>query len=392
MDADIAVGNSNKVDGYEAAASAATAVRDQLGPDGADFIFVFSTIGYEQEDVLEGVTDILGDLPMCGATFEGIIGRNIADESMYAVQVIGIRSERIKFHEFCAEDSVRDPLTAGVKIGESISAVEDAGNRVLFLFPDFRSNISQLFEGIERFCKVPFVGGLSGDNLSFQRCHQFHNGTLKDEACSAVLMVGDFEVKTIVTHGSEPVGDKLAVTKSQDNIIFEIDDRPALDVASEAMGAPITSENFGSAISMMGIGLRVAEASDFPSPFVLRAIHAIDFETKACTVPTEVPEGTEIQFMRRDHNGVLESAAQAADRIKRSLDDIPADARMVCQFDCAGRGKLMIGDDVLKGVRMVQGVFDESLPWMGTFSFGEISPVAGKNFFHNFTATLVVFH
>jgi len=46
----------------------------------------------------------------------------------------------------------------------------------------------------------------------------------------------------------------------------------------------------------------------------------------------------------------------------------------------------------LKGVQMVQGVFDESLPWMGTFSFGEISPVDGRNFFHNFTATLVVFH
>ncbi len=96
--------------------------------------------------------------------------------------------------------------------------------------------------------------------------------------------------------------------------------------------------------------------------------------------------------MRRDYNGVLESAAHAADRIKRSLNDIPADARMVCQFECAGRGKLMIGQDVLKGVQMVQGVFDESLPWMGTFSFGEISPVDGRNFFHNFTATLAVFH
>ena len=52
----------------------------------------------------------------------------------------------------------------------------------------------------------------------------------------------------------------------------------------------------------------------------------------------------------------------------------------------------MIGNDVLKGVQMVQGVFDPSLPWIGTFSFGEISPVGGNNYFHNFTATLAVFH
>ncbi len=392
MDAVIAVGNSNEIDGYEAATTAATAVKDELGRDGADFIFVFATIGYELEDVLDGVREILGDLPMGGATFEGIIGRNIANESMYAVQIIGIRSESIKFYGFGTENVVGHPLEAGVTIGQAVDAVKDAGNRVLFLFPDFRSNISQLFEGIERHCKMPFIGGISGDNLRFQQCYQFHNGALMEGACSAVLMVGDFACTTMVTHGSEPVGQKRVVTKSQGNIIFEIDDRPALDVASEEMGAPIIADNIVSATTLMGIGFKAGKLADALSPYVLRAIHGFDFEAKSCAVPTDVAEGTEIQFMRRDHDGVLASAALAAERIKRSLDDIPADAKLVCQFDCAGRGKHMIGDDVLRGVRMVQGVFSGSLPWMGTFSFGEISPVDGKNYFHNFTATLAVFH
>ena len=103
----------------KSAPSAAITVRDELGPDGADFIFVFSTIGYEQEDVLDGVREILGDVPMCGATFEGIIGRDIADESMYAMQVVGIRSEKIKFHDFCAENIVHSPLEAGHQIGRA---------------------------------------------------------------------------------------------------------------------------------------------------------------------------------------------------------------------------------------------------------------------------------
>ena len=392
MDAVIAIGISKNVDGYEAATSAAILVRDELGPAGAEFIFVFSTIGYEQEDVLDGVQEILGDTPMCGATFEGIIGRDFADESMYAVQIVGIRSKKNKFYSFCEEDTVLHPLEAGHRIGRKIESVKDPGNRVVFLFPDFRSNVSQLFKGIEEHVTLPFIGGVSGDNVKFQQCYQFHTGALKEKACSGVLMVGEFKLKTIVTHGSEPVGQKRVVTRSEANVIFEIDHRPALDVASEEMGAPITPDNIGTAIALMGIGLRAGQARDYPSPYVLRAIHGFDFETKACSVPTDVAEGTEIQFMRRDHKGVLDSATLAAERIKRSLDKIPADARLVCQFDCAGRGKYMIGDDVLKGVQMVQGVFDRSLPWMGTFSFGEISPVDGKNFFHNFTATLAVFH
>lgn len=392
MDATIAIGNSRDADGYEAATAAAVSVRDELGPEGADFLLVFSTIGYEQEDVLDGVREILGDVPMCGATFEGIIGRDLADESMYALQVVGIRSEKIKFYEFCADNVVSNPLEAGRRIGRTIEKVGDPGNRVAFLFPDFRSNISQLFEGIEKQSKIPFIGGISGDNLKFQQCYQFHNGVLKSEACSGVLMVGEFELKTIVTHGSEPVGSKRVVTRSQANVIYEIDHRPALDVASEEMGSPITPDNISTAITLMGIGIRAGEAGESSAPNVLRAIHGFDFDTKACSVPTNISEGTEIQFMRRDHQGVLDSATKAAERLKRSLDEIPADARMVCQFDCAGRGKYMIGSDVLHGVQSVQSVFGKSLPWLGTFSFGEISPVEGKNFFHNFTATLAVFH
>ena len=390
MDAVIAVGNSKITDGYEAAVSAASEVREQLGELGADFILLFTTIGYEHEDVLEGVVEILGNKPMSGATFEGIIGSNVADESMYALQIVGIRSQTIGFYNFCAEDTINNPLQAGIDIGKIVDSIDEPGNRILFLFPDFRSNVSQIFEGIEKHSQVLLVGGVSGDNLSFRQCHQFYNGEVNSESCSGVLMVGDFEVETIVTHGSEPVGQKRTVTRSDRNVIIEIDNRPALDVASEEMGAPITADNIGTAISLMGIGLRVDEAKYLPSPYVLRAIHGFNFETKACTVPTDVPEGTEIQFMRRDHESVLNSATLAARCLKNKLDS--ADARWVCQFDCAGRGKHMIGDDVLKGIQMVQSEFNLQVPWTGTFSFGEISPINDKNFFHNFTATLTVFY
>jgi len=65
---------------------------------------------------------------------------------------------------------------------------------------------------------------------------------------------------------------------------------------------------------------------------------------------------------------------------------------LICQFDCAGRGKIIIGDDVHKGLAMLQGEFADTVPWMGSFSFGEMSPIEDKNHFHNFTATLAVFY
>lgn len=65
---------------------------DQLGAVFPDFVFVFSTIGYEHQDVLDAVAEIVSDVPMSGVTFEGIIGLDFADETMYAVQIVGFKS------------------------------------------------------------------------------------------------------------------------------------------------------------------------------------------------------------------------------------------------------------------------------------------------------------
>lgn len=386
------IGNSRLVDGYEAALEAASAVQEQLGAHPPDFVFVFSTIGYELEDILEAVAEKFGDVPMSGATFEGIIGRGYADEGMYAVQIVGLKSDGIQFYNFEAANAVGQPLEAGEQLGRQVAEITQPGGRVLFLFPDFRTNITKLFEGIEKHCDVPLIGGASGDNLKFQTCHQFHNGQVTENACAAVLMAGDFELMTIVTHGSEPLGDPRIVTKCDGNVIYEIDGRPALDIASEGLGEVITPENIVSAITLMGIGFRTEASSNFLSPYVVRAIHEFDFENKSCTVPTMVTEGSKIQFMRRDPSSILNSGQAGAEKLRTALDALTATPSLICQFDCAGRGKVIIGDDVHQGMEMLQAEFAATVPWIGTFSFGEISPVEGKNHFHNFTATLAVFY
>jgi hypothetical protein len=386
------VGNSNRIDGYEAGLEAAGAVKKQLGGESPDFVFAFSTIGYEHEDILDAVAELLGDVPLSGATFEGIIGRDFVDESMYAVQIVGLKSNSIQFYNFRSANAVAQPLQAGEDIGRQVAEVAQDGNRVLFLFPDFKTNITSLFEGIEKHCNLPFIGGTSGDNLKFHQCFQFHNGEVTGNSCSAVLMVGDFEMKTIVTHGSEPLSDARVVTKCSGNVIYEIDGRPALDIASEGLGEEITPENIISAVTLMGIGFKTSHSPDFLSPYVVRAIHGFNFEDGSCFIPTEVAEGSEIQFMRRDPQSVLESARAGAQKLSSAIDSLNVTPKLICQFDCAGRGKGIIGDEVPRGMRMVQEAFENRVPWMGLFAYGEISPMKDKNRFHNFTATLAVFY
>jgi small ligand-binding sensory domain FIST len=111
-----------------------------------------------------------------------------------------------------------------------------------------------------------------------------------------------------------------------------------------------------------------------------------DDETGAVTLPTEVAEGTSVWMTRRDYEKVAAGIDRLADRIKDQLGDNPA--KVVFQFDCAGRGKAFLRDQQKRLLldRLQREIPD--VPWLGFFTLGEISPVGKVNCFHNYTAVV----
>ena len=107
---------------------------------------------------------------------------------MYAVQIAGLKSDTIKFYNLQSANAVAQPLQAGEDIGRQVAKVAQDGKRVLFLFPDFGANMTSIFEGIEKYCNLPFIGGTAGDNLKFQQCYQFHNREVMEKACCAGIL------------------------------------------------------------------------------------------------------------------------------------------------------------------------------------------------------------
>jgi small ligand-binding sensory domain FIST len=80
-----------------------------------------------------------------------------------------------------------------------------------------------------------------------------------------------------------------------------------------------------------------------------------------------------------------------ADQIKEQLGSTPA--KLVFQFDCAGRGKVILRNqqrlELLKTLRQQIG---PDVPWLGVYTFGEIGPVGERNYFHNFTAVVTAIY
>ena len=77
-----------------------------------------------------------------------------------------------------------------------------------------------------------------------------------------------------------------------------------------------------------------------------------------------------------------------AAQIKHQLGD--TQPKLVFQFDCASRGKMMFRDQERT---QLLGQFRQSVspdaPWVGFYTYGEIGPVAEHNLRHIYTAVVL---
>ena len=123
-------------------------------------------------------------------------------------------------------------------------------------------------------------------------------------------------------------------------------------------------------------------------PFIIHTPMNLNRETGALFFAAGgLHENTSIRLARRDEDRITESGRSCAQRLAaRHAGRTPA---FVLQFDCAGRGNLMFGGHVAERiVQPLQESLGAATPWIGFHTFGEIAPVAGKTYYHNYSVAM----
>ena len=95
--------------------------------------------------------------------------------------------------------------------------------------------IENLPEAIQRFTEATggyWVGGLAASRAG----HPMIARGIGRDAVSGVILSPDVEVQTALTQGCTPIGPMLEITRAENNLIFEIDGRPAFEVFREQIG------------------------------------------------------------------------------------------------------------------------------------------------------------
>jgi small ligand-binding sensory domain FIST len=182
---------------------------------------------------------------------------------------------------------------------------------------------------------------------------------------SGVLFDPEIEIVTALTQGCSPIGPVHRITAADENVIIEIDDRPALDVLREEMGELLMRD-----LRRMA-GLIFAA---FPVPgsdtadYLVRNIIGLDVKSGLLGVAAEVAAGDAILFCRRDPANALEDLDRMLASLKRRLGD--RRPRGGIYVSCVARGPNLFGPDAIELRRVREKLGD--FPLAGFFANGEI--------------------
>ncbi|MFG2638907.1 FIST signal transduction protein [Streptomyces sp. NPDC048362] len=383
------VGTSHHRDPRVAGRQAAERALAEAGIDRPDFVFMGATAGYEQSAVVRAVREACGNAPLTGCSVEGTLGDGEPDESGFSVTVLTLRSQEVSFSHGLAQGLQKDSYAAGSGIGHMIGSRLSAA-RMLFLFPDgLTANNDRLLRGLEEALpgdwSLPVVGGAAGDSHQYARTYQYCDDSVVSDGAAWALLAGEVGVLWGVNHGCVPIGVEHTVTRAEGNTIYEIDGRPVVDVFQEYLTSE-EMEDWLTAIVSLPFGFEAPSGMDGYDRYLVRVVLSRDETKGSVTVPTEVEPGTQVRIMRRDYDKVIAGvdglAAQLSERLGGRTPGV------IFQFECAGRGKAFLRKEPQHRLLQRLQVQLPVAPWFGLYTYGELGPVGGRNYFHNYTVVL----
>ena len=334
----------------------------------------------------EIIADIRKEFPyehlVFGSTAGEIMGDQVKD---YSVAVTAIEFEKSSFIIKRANilQHNQDAQSLGVDL---IKTLPSKNLKHVFVVSEGHyGNGSSLIEGIESALPndVALTGGMCGDGARFEKTLTSYKEDPKEGEVIAIGFYGEtLEITFASCGGWLPFGPERIITKSDGNILFEIDGKPALDMYKKYLGDKATDLTQNSLFYPLNVK---AEGKKYP---VVRTVLKTDDTNHSMILTGDVPEGSKVQLMMASVNGIATGAYEAAQLAMKNRKKSPEVAILV---SCIGR-KLVMDQRVEEEVDEIIEIIGKEAKITGFYSYGELAPFNGENAceLHNQTMTLTL--
>jgi len=220
------------------------------------------------------------------------------------------------------------------------------------------------------------VGGLTSSRSAFPQIAD----SVTDGGLSGVSFAPELPVATGLSQGCSPIGAAHVISEAVENTILSLDDRPALEVLQEELGAVLMRDP-----RQIDGDIHVAflvTGSD-TGDYLVRNLTALDAESGSVSVNGPVACGERALFCRRDEAAAREDLQRMIAAVKKRAGGVP---KAGVYFSCVARGRHLFGPDSQELGLLRRELGD--IPLVGFFGNGEIC----NDRLYGYTGVLALFH
>jgi hypothetical protein len=312
-----------------------------------------------------------------------IYGTQVTDDSLVTTAIqfdrTQVRGARIRIAE------VKDSYQAGERLAQ---ALDKEGLAHVFVLSDgLKINGSDLVRGLTGSlpAQVSVTGGLSGDGANFLETLVLSDGPAEREMVAVIGFYGD---RLNVGYGSlggwDSFGPERLITRSEGNVLYELDGKSALDLykkylGDHAKGLPATGLLFP-----LSLRMNPGETG------IVRTILSVNEQDKSMVFAGDVPKGAYARLMKANFDRLIDGSIGAA---KTSFGALGSSSpELAVLISCVGR-KLVLKQRIEEEVEGVRDIMGAKCALTGFYSYGEISPFTprAKCELHNQTMTITTF-
>lgn len=275
-------------------------------------------------------------------------------------------------------------------IGEKLAVKLDKAKlvHVMVLSEGLNINGSELTKGLNSRLnnRISVTGGLAGDQADFVETVIVHNRAGEKNLVLAIGFYGDhLQVGYGSMGGWDSFGVDREVTRSNGNVLYELDGHSALELYKRYLGDHAANLPASALLFPLSLRLKNSETS------VVRTVLAVNEEDGSMVFAGDLPQGEYVRLMKANFDRLIDGANDAAEMSKVSLRNSEPDLAIL--ISCVGR-KLVLKQRVEEELEIIREVLGSSSTMTGFYSYGEICPI--KPFeqhceLHNQTMTITIF-
>ena len=351
-------------------------IKDNFTPEIA-FVFASARLGIHE--ISHAFKDY--DIRVVGSSTGGNIladnSENVIFEDSIVVTLVEIDNR--SFSYLSIDQGALTDFEFGQKIG-SWGAAEYTNPHIILVASGIGHNGQDLVEGImdKAGHDITMFGGLAGDDNRFEKSYVFSGQEVVENG--AIALAFDplrVDINGMATSGWVGLGKDLIITSAKGNIVYSIDNHPALDVYMKYLSVLDTD------LPAIGVEYPLLIKRD-DETFALRAVMGVDREEKSLIFAGTVPQDSTVSFSSSPGFEVID---RTKEKINQFYESHP-EADMILLFSCMAR-HLALGPVITEEI--VFPTEKWGLPVSGFFTYGEIGTNDGKACdFFNQTYSLVL--